>query len=184
MPIRLPKQNRLNHNITLSEFKFIFYMEWAHRMWGRFIGLSFVLPGLYFARKGYMSRPIQFRSVVVGLMIGCQGLLGWLMVKSGLDHELMNTPNAMPRVSHYWLSAHLGSAFLIYSTMLLTGLEILQANKPLSFVRSFDRFNNDMENTHTSNQRNENSLTNCLTSNWRGSRHSPRPRLFSFLLQP
>ena len=63
--------------MSLNEFKFIFYMEWAHRMMGRFIGLSFVLPAAYFAYKGYMTRAIQQRSLLVAGLIGCQGLLGW-----------------------------------------------------------------------------------------------------------
>ncbi|KAI8592124.1 cytochrome oxidase assembly protein-domain-containing protein [Geranomyces variabilis] len=126
---QFPEYKLLNHNITLAEFKSIFYMEWAHRMVGRFIGLSFVLPGAYFAYKGYMTKAIRNRSVLVAGLIGFQGLLGWLMVKSGLSDELMDKAHAVPRVSHYWLSAHLGSAFAIYSIMLVTGLDILRANR-------------------------------------------------------
>lgn len=51
------------------------------------------------------------------------------MVKSGLSDELMEKAHAVPRVSHYWLAAHLGSAFTIYSIMLVTGLDILRSNK-------------------------------------------------------
>lgn len=64
--------------MDLEEFKFIFYMEWAHRMIGRFIGLAFILPATYFAARGYMSKAIQKRSLIVATMIGCQGLLGML----------------------------------------------------------------------------------------------------------
>ncbi|KAJ3156267.1 Cytochrome c oxidase assembly protein cox15 [Geranomyces michiganensis] len=126
---QFPEYKLLNHNITLAEFKSIFYMEWAHRMVGRFIGLSFVIPGAYFAYKGYMTKAIRNRSVLVAGLIGFQGLLGWLMVRSGLSDELMEKAHAVPRVSHYWLSAHLGSAFAIYSIMLVTGLDILRANR-------------------------------------------------------
>ncbi|KAJ3281315.1 Cytochrome c oxidase assembly protein cox15 [Borealophlyctis nickersoniae] len=134
--------------MTLSEFKSIFYMEWGHRMWGRFIGLAFIIPGAYFAYRGYMSKAIRNRSLLVGSLIGgqvnwlvfpfdfrpnteqqFQGVLGWFMVKSGLSDELMENPHAVPRVSHYWLAAHLGSAFVIYSIMFMTGLQILRANK-------------------------------------------------------
>ena len=117
----------------MDDFKSIFYMEWAHRMWGRAIGLAFIIPGAYFAYKGYMNKAMTLRSGVVGLLIGCQGILGWFMVKSGLDDELMEIPHAMPRVSHYWLAAHLGSAFLIYSGMFLTGLEIIRSHKPIQW---------------------------------------------------
>ncbi|KAI9009523.1 cytochrome oxidase assembly protein-domain-containing protein [Gaertneriomyces semiglobifer] len=126
---QFPEYKLLNHQMTLSEFKSIFYMEWAHRMMGRFIGLSFIIPGAYFAYKGYMSKFIRTRSLIVAALIGGQGVLGWFMVKSGLSEEIMRTPHAVPRVSHYWLAAHLGSAFAIYSMMLVTGLDILRANK-------------------------------------------------------
>ncbi|KAL5039913.1 hypothetical protein BDV3_002369 [Batrachochytrium dendrobatidis] len=126
---QFPEFKIMNHRITLTEFKFIFFMEWAHRMLGRFIGLSFVLPGVYFAYKGYMTPSIKARSFIVATLIGLQGLLGWYMVKSGLSDTLLETPHTVPRVSHYWLCAHLGSAFAIYSIMFMTGMEILSANR-------------------------------------------------------
>lgn len=55
----------MNHDMTLNEFKFIFYMEWGHRMWGRLVGLAYILPAAYFWRRGYFSRSIKAR--VVGL---------------------------------------------------------------------------------------------------------------------
>jgi cytochrome c oxidase assembly protein subunit 15 len=124
-----PEFQLTNHAITLEEFKFIFFMEWAHRMLGRFIGLTFVLPGAYFAYRGYLSRPLQLRSLAVGGLIGVQGLLGWLMVKSGLSAHLVEE-RQVPRVSHFWLAAHLGTAFTIYSAMLMTALEVLRSPRP------------------------------------------------------
>ena len=124
-----PEYHVLNSRMTLEEFKAIFFMEWAHRMLGRLIGVTFVVPAIYFAAKGYMSRAIQMRSVVVAAMIGSQGLLGWYMVKSGLSEELLDG-KSIPRVSHYWLAAHLGSAFTIYAVMLVTGLSILKSHRP------------------------------------------------------
>ncbi|TPX33309.1 hypothetical protein SmJEL517_g03717 [Synchytrium microbalum] len=126
---QFPEYQLLNRHITLEEFKFIFYMEWAHRMWGRAIGLAFILPGLYFASKGYMTPGIKKMSLVVATLIGCQGVLGWYMVRSGLKEEILHTPGAVPRVSQYFLAAHLGSAFVIYSIMLSAGWGILRANK-------------------------------------------------------
>ncbi|KAJ3041143.1 Cytochrome c oxidase assembly protein cox15 [Rhizophlyctis rosea] len=137
---QFPEYKLLNHHMTLSEFKSIFYMEWAHRMVGRFIGLAFIVPGAYFAWRGYMTKSIRNRSLLVATLIGGQGLLGWYMVKSGLSEELMEKPHAVPRVSQYWLSAHLGSAFIIYATMLMTGLEILRENKA-KLSQSFENFN-------------------------------------------
>ncbi|KAJ1327326.1 hypothetical protein BSLG_010668 [Batrachochytrium salamandrivorans] len=71
-------------------------------------------------------------NLIKATMIGFQGLLGWYMVKSGLSDTIMETPHAVPRVSHYWLCAHLGSAFAIYSVMLMTGLNIIKANRILT----------------------------------------------------
>lgn len=56
---------RLNHNMTLPEFKFIFYMEWGHRMWGRLVGLAYILPTIYFWKKGYFTRSMKGK--VLGL---------------------------------------------------------------------------------------------------------------------
>lgn len=51
--------NSLNHDMTLPEFKFIWYMEYSHRMWGRVVGLAYILPAAYFWRRGWLSRPLK-----------------------------------------------------------------------------------------------------------------------------
>ncbi|KAF9273572.1 Cytochrome c oxidase assembly protein cox15 [Linnemannia elongata] len=122
---QFPEYKILNHGMTLEEFKRIFYYEWSHRMLGRAIGAAFILPGLYFASRGMLSKAIARRSWIIGGLIGFQGALGWYMVKSGLDEQLMSTPGATPRVSQYRLAAHLGSAFLIYTGAFMTGLKVL-----------------------------------------------------------
>ncbi|KAI8055153.1 COX15-like protein [Syncephalis plumigaleata] len=121
-----PEYKILNHGMSLDEFKRIFYMEWGHRMWGRAIGLSFVLPALYFWRRGWLPRTLGKRVLGISALIGFQGVLGWYMVKSGLEEEHF-TSNSVPRVSQYRLAAHLGSAFLIYIGMLTTGWDVLMA---------------------------------------------------------
>jgi cytochrome c oxidase assembly protein subunit 15 len=70
--------------MTLEEFKFIFWMEYGHRMWGRALGIAFVLPGSYFLARGYIGRALGKRLGLLGLMGGAQGLVGWWMVRSGL----------------------------------------------------------------------------------------------------
>ncbi|KAG0323617.1 Cytochrome c oxidase assembly protein cox15 [Dissophora globulifera] len=125
---QFPEYKILNRGMTLEEFKRIFYYEWSHRMLGRAIGAAFILPGLYFASRGMLSKNIARRSLIIGAFIGFQGALGWYMVKSGLDEQLMSTPGATPRVSQYRLAAHLGSAFLIYTGALMTGMKILTDN--------------------------------------------------------
>ncbi|RIA86357.1 cytochrome C oxidase assembly protein cox15 [Glomus cerebriforme] len=126
---QFPEYKLLNYNMTLPEFKYIYFMEWAHRIWGRAIGLAFIIPATYFGFRGYMSKATLNKVVGLAGLLGFQGVLGWYMVKSGLSEETMTTPNAVPRVSHYRLAAHLGSAFLLYAGMLLTGLQVLRDAK-------------------------------------------------------
>ena len=120
----------LNPNMSMSEFKSIYYMEWAHRLWGRFIGLSFAIPAVYFITRRKVSRPMALRITAIAGLIGFQGVLGWWMVKSGLKDDLFAT-GSHPRVSQYRLVAHLGTAFLCYSAMLWNGLAILRTHKLL-----------------------------------------------------
>ncbi|XP_057198721.1 cytochrome c oxidase assembly protein COX15 homolog isoform X2 [Triplophysa rosa] len=118
----------MNHDMTLTEFKFIFYMEWGHRMWGRLVGLVYIIPTAYFWRRGYFTRSMKARVLGLCGFVFFQGLLGWYMVKSGLEEKQESSD--IPRVSQYRLSAHLGSALLLYSASLWTGLTLLlPANK-------------------------------------------------------
>ena len=67
-----PEFQRLNSRMTLEEFKFIFWMEYAHRMWGRALGLVFAVPGAYFVAKGCITRPLAARLAVLFAMGGAQ----------------------------------------------------------------------------------------------------------------
>jgi len=109
---QFPEYQKLNRELTLDGFKSIFWFEYSHRMLGRLIGLVFLLPFCYFwLRK--MIRPGLTPSLLVMFVLGgLQGLLGWYMVKSGLVSN--------PHVSQYRLSAHLLAAILIYGFILWT----------------------------------------------------------------
>lgn len=111
--------------MTLSEFKFIFWMEYGHRMWGRAIGAFFALPATYFWYKGYFNRAMKIRTLIFGALIGAQGLMGWYMVKSGLEEHRFQGPNDVPRVSQYRLASHLTFAFVLYTLFLWNALDIL-----------------------------------------------------------
>lgn len=87
---------------ALSNFKKIYFWEWFHRFLGRFIGVVFLVPFLYFLKKNYFTKKITPRLLFIFLLGGFQGFLGWYMVKSGLVNE--------PRVSHYRLAMHLCTA--------------------------------------------------------------------------
>ncbi|KAL4943651.1 hypothetical protein BDV06DRAFT_189340 [Aspergillus oleicola] len=126
-----PEFQLLNPTMTLSEFKSIYYMEWIHRLWGRFVGLSFVLPAIYFVARKKVSKPMGLRLGGIAGLIGFQGFIGWWMVASGLKDDLF-APGSHPRVSQYRLTAHLGAAFACYTAMLWNGLAILRSHRLLS----------------------------------------------------
>ena len=88
--------------MTLDEFKPIFMYEYLHRVLGRLIGLIFAVPFLYFYLTKKLSPKLSLRLLVLLTLGGCQGVLGWYMVKSGLVDN--------PHVSQYRLTAHLGLA--------------------------------------------------------------------------
>jgi len=125
-----PEFKVLNSNMTLSEFKKIYWMEWSHRLWGRVVGMSFVIPACYFIARRRVSAPTAKRLLLISSLIGFQGFVGWWMVKSGLHEDLL-APGSHPRVSQYRLATHLGVAFVIYSLMLTTGHRILRARAML-----------------------------------------------------
>ncbi|GMG18252.1 hypothetical protein B5S33_g4850 [[Candida] boidinii] len=121
-----PEFKQLNSHINLDEFKFIYSMEWSHRLLGRVIGLVFVLPSLYFIARKKVSKKVAFKLLGVCALIGFQGFLGWWMVYSGLDEKLLEERRSKPTVSQYRLTAHLGAAFLVYCAMISTGMSILR----------------------------------------------------------
>ncbi|XP_075921030.1 heme A synthase COX15-like [Petromyzon marinus] len=140
-----PEYKVLNRDMTLSQFKLIWFMEFTHRMWGRGVGLCYLLPAAAFWARGWLSGPMKRRVVGMGALVCCQGLLGWYMVKSGL-HEVEGASH-VPRVSQYRLAAHLGTALILYSASLWNGLSLLlppaaerAASVSMVTVRSLSRF--------------------------------------------
>ena len=115
---RYPEYQKLNRGMTLAEFKSIFWLEYLHRLWGRLIGIAFLVPCLYFALRGRIGRALIPKLAILFALGGLQGALGWYMVKSGLVDR--------PDVSQYRLSAHLGLAALIYGYMLWVALGLLR----------------------------------------------------------
>jgi cytochrome c oxidase assembly protein subunit 15 len=126
-----PEFAQLNSSMTMSDFKQIYFMEWAHRLWGRVIGITFLLPTAYFIARRRVAPSMALKLVGICGMIGFQGVIGWWMVKSGLKDDLFE-PGSHPRVSQYRLTAHLGTAFAVYCSMILAGLSILKENRMLA----------------------------------------------------
>ena len=109
-----PEFRLRNFDMTLAGFKRIFWWEYGHRLLGRVIGVVFLVPFLWFLLRRAISPPIAWRLAGIFALGGVQGALGWFMVKSGLVDD--------PRVSSVRLAAHLGTAFLIYASMLWLAL--------------------------------------------------------------
>ena len=114
---QFPEYQKVNRGMSLDGFKSIFMYEYLHRLLGRLIGVLFLLPLLYFAWRGRIRQGLMPKLVVLFFLGGCQGLLGWFMVKSGLVDN--------PRVSQYRLTAHLGLAVAIYAYMLWLAFDLL-----------------------------------------------------------
>lgn len=104
-----PEYIQKNAGMGLEAFKEIYFWEWFHRLWGRLIGIVYAVPLVYFWIKGHIPSALKPRFIFFLFLGGLQGFFGWYMVKSGLVNE--------PRVSHYRLALHLGTAFLIFSLL-------------------------------------------------------------------
>lgn len=103
---QFPEYQKLRRGMTLSEFQVIFFWEYLHRLLARAIGVVFLVPFVIFALRGYFNRPLLGRALALFGLGAAQGVMGWLMVASGLVDR--------PSVSHYRLAAHLTLAFLIF----------------------------------------------------------------------
>ena len=102
--------------MSLSGFKFIFFWEWVHRLLGRILGLVFAVPLLWFAWKRQIPAGYGPRLAILFVLGGMQGLVGWLMVLSGLEGRT--------EVSPYRLSAHLLLALFLMAAVLWTALDL------------------------------------------------------------
>ena len=123
----IPEFKLQNYDMTLQEFKIIFWWEWAHRFLGRLIGIGFLIPLVYFSFKIRFSKLLSF--YLIFLLICLQGFIGWYMVSSGLVDRV--------DVSHFRLSVHLLMAFLILSLILWSYLKIKVKNNVLNRINLF-----------------------------------------------
>ena len=114
---KTPEYQQVNHQMTVSEFKYIFFWEYFHRVLGRLVGVAFFVPFAYFWLRKKLSRELVPKLLGIFMLGGLQGAMGWYMVKSGLVDD--------PRVSQYRLTAHLSIAFLIFISMFWVGLGLV-----------------------------------------------------------
>lgn len=112
-----PEYLKVNVGMELAGFKEIFWLEYLHRLWGRLIFFAALIPLLWFLWRRQIEKAQRVRMLAVPLLVAANGVLGWLMVASGLVD--------IPRVSPYRLTAHLGLAIAIYGYVLWLALNLL-----------------------------------------------------------
>jgi len=115
---KIPQYILENRGMSLEAFKGIFWWEWTHRFLGRFLGVAFFLPFLWFAWKGAIRKSDWPRMLLLFVLGGLQGFIGWWMVQSGLETRVS--------VSQYRLAIHLGAALLLLIAILWIALEYLR----------------------------------------------------------
>lgn len=123
---KIPEYQQINKGMSLDEFKGIFWWEWGHRFLGRMIGFAFLIPFLYFWRKGAISPDLRPKLIIMFVLGGLQGALGWYMVKSGLSVRV--------DVSQYRLAAHLTAACVIFAYIIWVAVGL---NQPEREERTF-----------------------------------------------
>ncbi|MGI9401299.1 MAG: COX15/CtaA family protein [Rhizobiaceae bacterium] len=119
---QIPEYQQINKGMSLSEFKFIYWWEWVHRFLGRFIGLAFALPLLWFWMSGRIEDRLKPRLLILFVLGGLQGFIGWWMVTSGLVERT--------DVSQYRLAIHLTLACLIFAYALWIARGLVQYSDP------------------------------------------------------
>ncbi len=107
----------INNHFTLSDFKWIFFWEWFHRLWARIIGIAFIIPFVYFLVKGYFKKWMINPLIILFLLGALQGAIGWIMVQSGLNQEDIY-------VSHIRLAAHFIAAMVLIVYALIFGMKL------------------------------------------------------------
>lgn len=116
---QFPEYQKINiHNdFTMSDYKFIYFWEWFHRLIGRAIGIVFIIPFLYFLVKKKLNASTLKKCIILLGLGSLQGFFGWFMVRSGLIDN--------PDVSHYRLALHLTTAFITFAYTFWVALDLI-----------------------------------------------------------
>ncbi len=124
----------LNSHFTLHDFKFIFFWEWFHRLWARLIGVVFLIPFIIFLIQRRFKKEMIKPMIILFLLGALQGLVGWIMVMSGLGD-----PEAL-YVSHYKLAIHFILALGLLCYTLWFALDLLIPKEQLIVNKSLKKF--------------------------------------------
>ncbi len=123
----------INFDFTLQDFKFIYFWEWLHRDWGRLIGIVFAIPFLIFLIRKQIRREMIIPLIVLFLLGGLQSVIGWIMVKSGLNENDTH-------VDHIRLAIHFLAALGLLCYTLWFALKLLVFPKELVTSSSLKKF--------------------------------------------
>lgn len=118
-----PQYQKINDGMSLSDFKFIYFWEYFHRLWARTMGFVFLLPLFFFWRRRMVDRPLLKRLGVVFLLAALVASFGWIMVASGLIER--------PWVNAYKLTMHLSLALILFGYLLWTVFKVFQPSVPV-----------------------------------------------------
>ncbi|MBP6456147.1 MAG: COX15/CtaA family protein [Chitinophagaceae bacterium] len=124
----------LNQDFELHNFKFIYFWEWLHRNWGRFIGIVFLIPFFYFLKKKWIEKALGPKLIILFALGLGQGLIGWIMVASGLNDENLY-------VSHIRLAIHFISALILISVNFWFALELIIAENDKQHLPKIKQWN-------------------------------------------
>jgi cytochrome c oxidase assembly protein subunit 15 len=122
---KIPQYYLVNKNISLAEFKIIYYWEYFHRLLGRLFGLIFLIPFIFFIIKKVFSKEYNLKFFLLFCLILLQGIIGWYMVKSGLIENVT--------VSHFRLAIHLNLALILFSSIYWYLLNFVNFNNKYFF---------------------------------------------------
>ena len=118
---KIPEYKNINFGMTLSEFKTIFYWEYAHRLLARIVGLFSLLPLIFFSLKFKNHKFYSNKYYIIFLLVCLQGFIGWYMVRSGLIEN--------NDVSHFRLSIHLSLALFLLCLIFWFLLDLFNIKK-------------------------------------------------------
>jgi cytochrome c oxidase assembly protein subunit 15 len=113
----IPQYQAINKGMSLADFKFIYFWEWAHRLLGRIVGFAFALPLAFFWWRGRITRALGWKLLLLFVLGGLQGAIGWWMVASGLS--------VRTDVSQYRLAVHLTLACIIFVALIWVATSLL-----------------------------------------------------------
>ncbi|WP_423146045.1 COX15/CtaA family protein [Rubrolithibacter danxiaensis] len=124
----------INNHFTLSDFKYIYFWEWLHRNWARLMGIVFIIPFIYFILKKKIDRRLIASFILLFILAALQGLIGWIMVQSGLNSE--NTS-----VSHLRLAIHFIAALILLCYVLWLAFRFSISDEGTSYSPFLRRLN-------------------------------------------